>query len=1068
MYPRPTDLTVVDQTTSWVRLMWTAVQLDLEEGQRLNYSYQLTTDPENWGEVHDGVAGDCNELNLAPGTYYYRLMTKVYDNTYNCIGTSDWSEPIEFTIAPWTDPVTIFPLTYGFEESSSRFVDGITLGGNLGKFDFYSYYNAQDQLPAHDGGESGNLLGFMSGSNGEAYMVLPPLRPSTNDVLVSFWWYHDSSNTNPNDGVIVEQSNDGNSWTPFGTLIQRYAAVTGWVKYDMVVPAPTSYDKVYVRLRFYGTNNNEWWKRCYLDDLTVNNFKSYQPYISYVSSNGNAATLTIFDYNYQMGWPSSAFEVQYREYREPGQTQQEWVAYPQFTNNEPAFEKSLTVEGLHPATYYEFRVCAYITYDQFTFPASDYSTIYRQWTDCGTYTITPNYSYTEDFEDLFNGTDCWEIAGDWTMQQSDGHGGNYCAYVPSTATSTSVLTMPEIDFSGCDNVILRFWSKGVGKVQACYGENFATKRLLYAGSNTTDWVQIELTLSYFMNKGPVKIVFEPNVPYHKAWYVDDLELVANVYDKIFDVGGYSYYGEFTASSLWYPSGTPTAEDEVMIMATARVGMDESSVRNAVVGTVRFGSCGSLMVNTLGTLTATEINATKTFTVKGTANVATLNPGAANSVVVKGGGTLYAGTITGTSLSATDKVIVEDGGQLKTDHEAFATMKKNITSYLTIEQENEIQRGGYYLVSNPLNSDFINPIQAGMCTSVVEGGETVMTYDLYAFNYEYEGAEWRNFKDHTFLMEVGRGFLYANRDGVELSFAGRIAANNNPTFIGSSYSQGATYSFNGWKLAGNPFSCNAYITEVSAPDCMAFYRMNPTGSGFIAATGAIAPMEGVFVHSTISGQGFGFTRDELQNEGSKLGINLMQGNVLVDNAIIRFGEGGTLAKFSFSDNTSKVYIPMADDDYAVVSSQPVGVMPLNFEAAKDGTYTLSFEDATEGLLYCHLIDNMTGADVDLLATPDYAFNAKADDYASRFKVVFVAKDEDGSLTGSETFAFNNNGNWIIANEGRATLQVIDLNGRILSSEQIEGSAETRIDAAPGLYLIRLINGENVKVQKVVVR
>ena len=90
-----------------------------------------------------------------------------------------------------------------------------------------------------------------------------------------------------------------------------------------------------------------------------------------------------------------------------------------------------------------------------------------------------------------------------------------------------------------------------------------------------------------------------------------------------------------------------------------------------------------------------------------------------------------------------------------------------------------------------------------------------------------------------------------------------------------------------------------------------------------------------------------------------------------------------------------------------------------------------------------------------------------DYPSRFKVVFVAQ-EDGSSTGSETFAFNNNGNWIILNEGRATLQVIDVNGRILSNEQIEGCAKTHINASAGVYMIRLINGENVRVQKVVVR
>ena len=75
------------------------------------------------------------------------------------------------------------------------------------------------------------------------------------------------------------------------------------------------------------------------------------------------------------------------------------------------------------------------------------------------------------------------------------------------------------------------------------------------------------------------------------------------------------------------------------------------------------------------------------------------------------------------------------------------------------------------------------------------------------------------------------------------------------------------------------------------------------------------------------------------------------------------------------------------------------------------------------------------------------------------------DTDGD---SDSFAFFSNGNWIIANEGSATLQVIDITGRILSSEQIEGSVQTNIHQPAGLYLIRLINGDDVRVQKVVVR
>ena len=102
------------------------------------------------------------------------------------------------------------------------------------------------------------------------------------------------------------------------------------------------------------------------------------------------------------------------------------------------------------------------------------------------------------------------------------------------------------------------------------------------------------------------------------------------------------------------------------------------------------------------------------------------------------------------------------------------------------------------------------------------------------------------------------------------------------------------------------------------------------------------------------------------------------------------------------------------------------------------------------------------DVDLLSTPSYSFEANTSDYASRFRLVFAT----GSA--NDNFAFYNNDSFVINNEGMATVQVIDINGRILSSESINGCANVNMNAAAGVYMLRLINGENVKVQKVVVR
>ena len=38
-------------------------------------------------------------------------------------------------------------------------------------------------------------------------------------------------------------------------------------------------------------------------------------------------------------------------------------------------------------------------------------------------------------------------------------------------------------------------------------------------------------------------------------------------------------------------------------------------------------------------------------------------------------------------------------------------------------------------------------------------------------------------------------------------------------------------------------------------------------------------------------------------------------------------------------------------------------------------------------YLHLIDNLTGKDIDFLATPSYTFEGKTTDVISRFKLAF---------------------------------------------------------------------------------
>ena len=121
----------------------------------------------------------------------------------------------------------------------------------------------------------------------------------------------------------------------------------------------------------------------------------------------------------------------------------------------------------------------------------------------------------------------------------------------------------------------------------------------------------------------------------------------------------------------------------------------------------------------------------------------------------------------------------------------------------------------------------------------------------------------------------------------------------------------------------------------------------------------------------------------------LTMNLSQNGDRVDMVRIRFGQGQNLAKRSFRENSSKIYMTVSGKDYATVfSTEMMGEMPVNFKAEESGSFTLSFSLEAVNFSYLHLIDTLTGNDIDLLQTPSYRFEASTTDTFNRFKVVFV--------------------------------------------------------------------------------
>ena len=426
------------------------------------------------------------------------------------------------------------------------------------------------------------------------------------------------------------------------------------------------------------------------------------------------------------------------------------------------------------------------------------------------------------------------------------------------------------------------------------------------------------------------------------------------------------------------------------------------------------------------------------------------------------------TISGDLInSSPDNLVIEDGGQLiyTGTEPVAATIKRSIADPA---KDGDV----WYTISSPVNN-----VTSASVKNLISSTDVGFTYDLYL--YDEPTHYWINQKaeSNQFTnLTNGRGYLYWNT-GSDLEFAGTL--NTTDVAYQLTYSESAG-QLKGFNLIGNPFSHNIYKGAGAAIDsdklANGYYTLsNDWAWQTNIFSQAIKPTQGILVQAT---EAFELTivnsATPATAEKKKASfIEIVAGNKeYSDVAYVVFGKGIGLNKIDhINTEIPEVYFWQNNERFAVASlNEDVKEIALNFQAATEGSYDIKVGFDGD-FNYLHLIDNMTGANVDLLQTPSYTFDANVTDYASRFRLVFSANhgnDYDEEIDNEFGFIDASGNLNILNNVGEATLQLVDVTGRIISSETFSGSYSKAVNASAGVYMLRLINGNNVKTQKIVIR
>ena len=509
-------------------------------------------------------------------------------------------------------------------------------------------------------------------------------------------------------------------------------------------------------------------------------------------------------------------------------------------------------------------------------------------------------------------------------------------------------------------------------------------------------------------------------------------------------------------SVTYLGGTPATQANLAVGTEATVTASPNS--------------GYSFVNWTKNNTHVSSDISYTFTVTEAANLqanfisnAVSSSQTIASLTLNGKVTVWSGqtlTVTGTITQPEgSSLVLNNTGQLVNNTPGIsAKVKKNITKWAASPVE------GWHAISTPVNN---------VAFANVTNLTPTNSYNVYRLNEST--MMWENSQDTPFSsFENGRGYLYRKGNSTAIEFNGTLNVGN--IIYPLTYTSSTTKGFH---LIGNPYphiiykGDNAAIPNDYLQD--GFYTLSTDGGWYVGKDNntAILPCQAIVVQakSTITDEYL--TINKITETGSKRDRddNIMfavSNNNYEDVAYAVFKEGQGLNKLDHrNDKIQKLYIRYGGEDFAIADiANGTKLFNLNFHAATMGKYTMRVNKTGE-FSYLHLIDVITGEDIDLLLENEYSFVGSSSDTDSRFIVKFRRDDAFSDLD-EQVFAYQSGDEIVIDGEGE--LQVFDIMGRLVATQYVSGVE--RFSAAyllktDGVYIFRLI-GDEVKTQKIIVK